>query len=142
MKLFSTLTNTNKERALHMAEHIVLDGLLENGVQGTPENAEEQEQFEEAQKALEHAKTLATTDEQAEYLFENSTTGELILEKAYQVASTAFYIEEDEMAFHLKEMDEHFSNKEPGEEKEETLDEKEFASLITTAPPKDTRHLN
>ncbi len=141
MKLFSTLSNTNKERALHMAEHIVLDGLLENGVQGEPENAEEQEQLEEAQKALIHAKTLATTDEQAEYLFENSTTGELILEKAYLVASTAYYIEEDETAFFIKEMDEHFSNKET-EEKQEAPDEKEFASLITTAPPKDTRFMN
>ncbi len=144
MKLFSTLTDTNKERAIHMAEHVVLEGILENGVEGEPENAEEQEKFEEAIRAVAHAKTLATIDEQTEYLYENSATGELILERAYHVASTAFYIEEDEIAFSLREIADHFDNKEEtsGDVKDESEAEKEFASFITNAPKKDTKHLN
>lgn len=143
MKLFATLTDTDKERAIHMAEHVVLEGLLTEGVHGDPETPEEQERLEEAEKAIAHAKTLPTLSEQTEYLFGNATTGELILEKAYQVASSSFYIEEDEMAFSLKEMEDHFDKKEAAEGAEDSSeDEKEFAAFVTTAPKKDTKHLN
>eukprot|EP00697_Spironema_sp_BW2_P011095 gnl/Spiro4/26684_TR13252_c1_g2_i1.p15 gnl/Spiro4/26684_TR13252_c1_g2~~gnl/Spiro4/26684_TR13252_c1_g2_i1.p15 ORF type:complete len:146 (-),score=8.72 gnl/Spiro4/26684_TR13252_c1_g2_i1:7580-8017(-) len=145
MKLFSTLTDTNKERAIHMAEHVVLEDLLTEGIHGEPESAEEQERLAEAERAVAHAKTLTSLDEQTEYLFENSVTGELILEKAFQVASTSFYLEEDETAFSLKEMDDHFNKKDETEVKVaegNSDDEKEFAAFITNAPKKDTKHLN
>jgi hypothetical protein len=147
MKLFSTLTDTNKERAIHMAEHVVLEDLLTEGIHGEPENAEDQERLKEAERAVAHAKTLASVDEQTEYLFENPVTGELILEKAYQVASSSFYLEENETVFSLKEMDDHFDKKEVDEAEAKVTessseDEKEFAAFITNVPKKDTKHLN
>ena len=129
-----------------MAEHMVLDNLLEHGMQEeVPEGDEEKEQLNLINAALIHAKTLGE-GEQAEYLFENATTGELIFDKAYQVASTALYIEDDELAFHLSEIDSHFDDEDNNENdepaKELSEEEKEFASLLSNAPKKDASQLN
>jgi hypothetical protein len=142
MKLFSTLSDTDKERAIHMAEHIVLDDFLENGVNEEPENEEEQERLEEAEKAIAHVKTLGSDEEKAEFLFENSATGEMILERAYQIASSSIFIEENETAFFLKEMSDHFGNKDKSAEEGESSDSKPVEALISNAPKKDMRHLN
>lgn len=139
MKIFSTLSDIHKERALHMAEHLVMNGLLESGIHGEPENAEEREQLEELKKHIEYAKTLSTPDEQVEYLLHNEITTDLILDQAYQIATSAIYIEEDETVFYIKDIDSHYIKKSSNESREE--DEKEFAELVANSK-RDTKHLN
>lgn len=138
MKIFSTLSDDHKERAIHMAEHIVLDNLLEQGYDEKPEGPEEKETFDKVQEALTYVKELER-GEQVEYLFDHPIVGDIIMEKAYNVASTAFYIENDEIAFHLSEIDSHF-----GDDEEELTDEDIIEDTTTEIQmsKKDSKMLN
>lgn len=108
MKLFPTLSKKHKEQILQMAENLILNGLLENGVQGDPENEEEQIHLDEIKGILDHVKTMPSVDDQVEYLLQNDITSELIAEQAYQIASGAFYIENNENAFFIKDIESNF----------------------------------
>lgn len=121
MKLFANLSDEHKERAIHTAEHMVINSLLTDGFEIEPEAPEDKEAVLNIKEVIEHAKTLEDPSKQTEYLFENQLTGDLIFEKAYQLAIAAFYIEKNELAFNLEEMDEHFDNSDDdGNEEKET----------------------
>lgn len=138
MKLFQALSDEHKERSIHMAEHIVLESFLENGFEGNPETDEEKAHFAEIREVLETARGIEDHGEQLEFLFENSATGDLIFEKAYELASSAFYIESGEVAFNLDEMDSHFGDDSDEDDAEEIKKDVEVPPVVK----KDNKHLN
>lgn len=124
-----------------MAEHVIIDEVIENGIDGDPKSPEEKEHFLEIQEALSHAKSLGNREEKAEYLFENAATGEFIFDRACQMATEAIYIEKDETVFSLKEIDEHFSDIGSSADSDEVAEEEEV-SLIVPAATKKQSYLN
>ena len=152
MKLFSNLSEKHKERAIHMAEHIVLDTLLEKGI-SVPTDApiEVIERFDKITTLIAEAKKIEDPSDQADFLFDNDLTSELIFQDAYDLASTSLYIEPDEIAFQLSEIDESFSEtgehltveheKEEGEKKENG-DEETLIAPVGKSNKKDMSHLN
>lgn len=114
MKQFRNLSDKHKERAIHMAEHIVIDNLLRDGIM-LPMEADDdtKERFEKITALLTEAKEIEDPAEQAEFLMDNDLTGEVIFQEAYDLADEALYIEKGEMAFDLAEIDDHYIDEEP-----------------------------
>jgi hypothetical protein len=146
MKLFSNLSDIHKERAIHMAEHIVMQGLIDDGFSAIPSSEEEKEHYGSIQSALAEAKTLPTPADQAQFIFENPITGDLVFEQAYELASTAIYVEKDEVSFSLKDIDCHFADSEENNSEEDAATSSEGESLIkgtiTNMVKKDNKQLN
>lgn len=143
MKVFSNLSDTHKERAIHHAEHMIINTLLEDGVFGDPKTDEEKEDFKKLTEAVKKAQSLPE-EEQIEFLFENDITGEFIFEKAHHLASTAIYTEKDETVFSLAEIDAHYEDMDDEEEIVENIDadEKEMHDIISSNVKRDNKQLN
>lgn len=141
MKLFSSLSDMHKERAIHMSEHIVMANLLEFGFGPVGTTPEQEEHFKKIEEVLEKARLLEDPLEQAGFIFENPLTGDLIFEQAYDMAASSIYLEEGELAFSLDDMNSHFSDEDADGNKTDSKDDGSNET-ISKATTKDSSHLN
>ena len=120
-----------------MSEHIVINGMLDNGY--NVDQSEEIDNIEEIQEILAEAKLIEDKLEQINFLLSNEVMEEIIFNEAYELASSALYIENNGIAFELKDIDSKYSD-EKNENCEDVVDDAQ--TLIVKSTVKNNNELN
>ena len=97
MKLFYQLQELEQNEALHHCVHMVLDDLIEDGVDIEPVSDEDFLLKEKLEAAVKHISTLTTREEKEDYLMSDSFLSKAIYDIALEMAKGGFYHESDEL---------------------------------------------
>jgi hypothetical protein len=97
MKLFYQLQELEQNEALHHCLHMVLDDLIEDGVDIEPVSDEDFILKEKLEAAVKHVNTLTTHEEKEDYLMSDSFLSKAIYDIALEMAKGGFYHEHDEL---------------------------------------------
>jgi hypothetical protein len=104
MKLFYQLQELEQNEALHYCLHIVLDDLIEEGVDIEPVSDEDFLLKEKLDAAVKHINTLTTHEEKEDYLMSDAFLSKAIYDIALEMAKGAFYHEEDELTLMIDDL--------------------------------------
>ncbi len=130
MKLFHQLEEKDQQNSVHYCLHIVIEDLLNDGVELEAHTSEDEKVKSTLIKVVEKAKELPK-EEQFGYVMD-SAASELVFDIALDMARAAYYHSSDDMVIHYEEL-------RPGSAKDESLNDDDD---INTLPKKGKHSLN
>lgn len=133
MLLFHQLDQSDQHNAIHYCMHVVIEDLLEDGVQLEPFSEEDKKAKVALEQAVKDAKNLPD-EEQFDFLASHNEVGDIIFDIALDMARSAFYHTDDELSIHFESL---------RASKEETLESSEKSKEeLLSSPKKEKKVLN
>lgn len=133
MRLFHQLNETDQHNTIHYCMHLVIEDMLEDGVQLEPFSEEDKKIRSILEKTIEEA-LLLPKEEQFEFLINHKEAGSIIFDLSLDMARSAYYHSDDDLVIHYESLR---GTEEKGETEELTNVEE-----LTTLSQKDKHSLN
>lgn len=103
MFLFHKLTEEDQHNAIHYCMHIVVDDMLEDGVELEPFSDEDKKMKAALERVIGEAKIMPQ-ETQFEFVVHHAEVGQMIFDIALDMARSAFYASDDEMVIHFESL--------------------------------------
>jgi hypothetical protein len=103
MLLFNKLMEEDQHNAIHYCMHLVVEDMLEDGVQLEPFSDEDKKMRSILEKAIDEAKKLPE-DQQFEFVVTHQEAGQLVFDIALDMARSAYYPEDDELVINFESL--------------------------------------
>lgn len=127
MKLFHQLTSAQQDAAIEHCADLVANNAIENGLRFEALNGEEGAELKNAidslMEELKQRTELQTREEKLQFLMEDETFADTIMELALEMAHQAFYHDVDEFVVFTDVLDERVELNESSSEEELYEDE-------------------
>lgn len=128
MFLFHKLSEEDQHNSIHYCMHLVVEDMLEDGVQLEPLSDEDTKMKAILEQVVGEAKTLPE-DQQFDFIVNHKDGSQIIFDIALDMARSAFYPSDDELVIHYESLRNTIQSGET-EALFENLDE------VNTLPPK------
>jgi hypothetical protein len=117
MKLFHQLDHEQQHAAIHYCIDLVLNNMMEEGVDAPCEHddPEEAEMKQKMADAIEHAKTLPTYEDQLDFIMADEDLNNILHSIAESMAMTVYFHDDSEMIIFESEI----TDEEDGDEVKE-----------------------
>jgi predicted RNA-binding protein YlxR (DUF448 family) len=124
MRLFHQLAQEDQHNAIHYCMHLVVEDMLEDGVQLEPFSEEDKKAKAILERVIAEAKELPN-EQQFEFVVHHPEGGQIIFDIALDMARGAYYHPDDDLVIHYESLRkaEHNQEQEAVEEILETADD-------------------
>lgn len=103
MLLFNKLNESDQENVIHYCLHLVIEDMLEDGVQLEPYSEEDRRIKEVLERVIAEAEALPE-DQQFEFVAHHEEAGQLVFDIALDMARSAFYPTSDELVINFEQL--------------------------------------
>lgn len=103
MFLFHKLSEEDQHNAIHYCMHLVVEDMLEDGVQLEPFSEEDKKMRATLEKAIGEAQSLPE-EQQFEYVVHHAEAGQIIFDIALDMARSAYYPSDDELVINYESL--------------------------------------
>lgn len=103
MFLFHKLSEEDQHNAIHYCMHLVVEDMLEEGVQLEPFSDEDKRLREVLEKVIGEAQGLPE-DQQFEYVIHHADGGQIVFDIALDMARSAYYPSDDELVINYESL--------------------------------------
>jgi len=134
MFLFHKLSEEDQHNSIHYCMHLVVEDMLEDGVQLEPLSEEDEKARATLEQVIEEAKALPE-EQQFEYVAHHPEAGQLVFDIALDMARSAYYPSDDELVINYESL----RNMEPQPETQALLETFEELNVL---PKKGSNSLN
>ena len=99
--LFHKLDENDQQNAIHYCMHLVVEDMLEDGVQLEPFSDEDKKMKLSLEKVIDEANKLPT-EQQFEFVVNHEETSQIVFDIALDMARSAYYPSDDELVIHYE----------------------------------------
>jgi hypothetical protein len=138
MRLFHQLEQDDQNNSAHYCMHIVIEDLLEDGVQLEPFSEEDTRMHDVLVKAVEEAHELAE-DQQFHFLVSHKEAGPIIFDIAIDMARSAYYHPDEDLVIHYESLRTGHGHEHDDGEDDDSI---ETVEDLVGAPKKGDHNLN
>lgn len=103
MILFHSLSQNDQHNVLHYCMHIVVEDMLDDGVEIEPHSDEDKRMKVALEQAIAEALKLPE-EEQFEFVVNHQEVGQMIFDIALDMARSSFYASSGEMVIHYEDL--------------------------------------
>lgn len=103
MRLFHQLAQEDQHNAIHYCMHLVVEDMLEDGVQLEPFSEEDKRAKGILERVITEAQELPK-EEQFEFVVHHEEGGQIIFDIALDMARSAYYHPDDDLVIHYESL--------------------------------------
>ena len=103
MFLFHKLSEEDQHNAIHYCMHLVVEDMLEDGVQLEPFSEEDKKMRAVLEQVIGEAQKLPE-DQQFEYVVHHAEGGQIVFDIALDMARSAYYPSDDELVINYESL--------------------------------------
>lgn len=100
MRLFYQLTEQEQQDVVHHCASIVMDDMIQDGIQLEPVTQEDFQLRDRLEAAVNHLKDLVSKEEKIDYLMSDAFVSKAIYDIGLEMAKGAFYHDDEEMVIY------------------------------------------
>jgi hypothetical protein len=101
MRLFHQLSEEDQHNSIHYCMHLVVEDMLEDGVELEPFSEEDRKVKVILEKVIAESKTLEK-EQQFEFVVHHPEGGQIIFDIALDMARSAYYHPDDDLVIHYE----------------------------------------